>query len=70
MAADERVRPADLAAERRHDLGQPVQRVGVARAVLGVAMQRQVGQHEAEAVAQVLDERRELAVRQAGAVQQ
>ena len=33
-------------------------------------MQRQVGQHEPEAVAELLDERLELAVREAGGVQQ
>ena len=45
-------------------------RVRVARAVLGVAVQRQVGQHEPEAVAELLDERLPLAVREAGRVQQ
>ena len=42
----------------------------MARPVLGVAVQRQVGQHEAEAVAELLDERLELAVREARGVQQ
>ena len=62
VAADERVAAAGLAAEVRHDLGEPVDRVRVARAVLGVAVQRQVGQHEPEAIGEVLDERDELAM--------
>ena len=37
----------------------------MARAVLGVAVQRQVGQHDAEAVVEVLDDRLELAVAEA-----
>ena len=45
-----------------HHLGEPVERVRVARPVLGVAVQRQVGQHDAEAVGEVLDDRLELAV--------
>ena len=36
----------------------------MARAVLGVAVQRQVRQHDAEAVVESLDERRQLAVAQ------
>ena len=36
----------------------------MARAILRVAVQRQIGQHEAEAVGEVLDDRDELAVRQ------
>ena len=51
---------ADLVAEPGHHVGEPVERVGVARAVLGVAVQRQVGQHDAEAVGEVLDDRLEL----------
>ena len=70
VAADERARAADLAAERRHHVGEPVERVRVARAVLGVAVQRQVGQDHAEAVVEVLDDRLELAVAQAQRVQQ
>ena len=42
----------------------------MARAVLGVAVQRQVRQHEPEAVAELLDERLPLAVREPGGVQQ
>ena len=57
-------------AEAGHHLGEPVGRVRVARAVLGVAVQRQVGQHEPEAVAELLDQRLPLAVRQPGGVQQ
>ena len=62
VAADERPRAADVRAEAGDDLGQPVRRVRVARAVLGVAVQRQVGQHDAVAVLEALDERRQLAV--------
>ena len=70
VAADQRPRPAHLAAEAGHHLGDPVGRVGVARAVLGVAVQRQVGQHEPEAVGELLDQRLPLAVREQGRVQQ
>ena len=42
--------PSTSRAEAAEHLGEPVERVGVARAVLGVAVQRQVGQHDAEAV--------------------
>ena len=70
VAADQRPRPAHLAAEAGDHLGHPVGRVGVARAVLGVAVQRQVGQHEPEAVRELLDERLELAVGQQRRVQQ
>ena len=47
-----------------------VGRVRVARAVLGVAVQRQVGQHEPEAVGQLLHQRLPLAVREQRRVQQ
>src|SRR5215211_1824102 len=40
------------------------------RAVLGVPVQRQVGQHQPEAVGQLLDQRLPLAVRQPGGVEQ
>ena len=42
----------------------------MARAVLGVAVQRQVGQHEPEAVGELLDQRLPLAVGQQRRVQQ
>ena len=51
-------------------LGEPVQRVGVARAVLGVAVQRQVGEDSAVAVGEVLDDRLELAVAEQRRVQE
>ena len=60
---------ATSTAERGHHLGEPVERVRVARAVLGVAVQRQVGQHEPEAVAEVLDDRLPLAVAEERRVQ-
>ena len=50
VAADQRPRPEHLGGEARDHVGEPVRRVGVARALLGVAVQRQVGQHDAEAV--------------------
>ena len=62
--------PSTSRAEARHDLGEPVERVRVARAVLGVAVQRQVGQDDAEAIGQVLDGRLELLVRSSARVQQ
>ena len=40
------------------------------RAVLGVAVQRQVGQDQAESMGEVLDDRLELPVREPSAVQQ
>jgi Na+-driven multidrug efflux pump len=70
VAADQRPRPAHLAAEAGDHLGHPVRRVRVPRAVLGVAVQRQVGQHEAEAIGQLLDQRLELAVGQQRRVQE
>ena len=70
VAADERPRPAGVAAEAGEHLGEPLRRVGVARAVLGVAVQRQVGQHEPEAVGELLDQRLPLAVREQLRVQQ
>mgnify|MGYP000905579350 CR=1 FL=1 len=42
----------------------------MAGVVLGVAVQRQVGQHEPEAVGEVLDQRLELAMRQAPGVEE
>ena len=51
VAAHERPRPAHVAAEARHHLRHPVRRVGMVGAVLGVAVQRQVREHEPEAVA-------------------
>ena len=70
VAADQRPRPARLAHEAGHHLGQPVRRVGMARAVLRVAVQRQVGQHEPVAVAELLHHRLPLAVREQPRVQQ
>src|SRR4051795_12299669 len=70
VAADERARPGGVRAERRHHLGEPLQRVRVARAVLGVPVQRQVGEHDAEAVGQVLGDRLPLAVAEERGVQE
>ena len=62
VAADERSRAEHVPAEAGEDVGQPVGRVGVARAVLGVAVSGKVGQHDPEAVGQVADRRLELLV--------
>ena len=70
VAGDQRTRPHGLAAEPRHHLGQPVGRVGVAWAVLGVAVQRQIGQHHPEPRRQRRHDRLPLAVRQPQRVQQ
>ena len=51
--------------EAGQQLGQPVRRVRVARAVLGRAVQRQVGQHDAIAVRELVDDRLPLAVGEA-----
>ena len=51
-------------------LGQPLRRVRVVRAVLAVAVQRQVGQHDAVAVRELVDDRLELAVGEPLRVQQ
>ena len=50
MAAHERVRAEGVATEAGDDIGQPVRRVGMAGAVLGVAVQRQIGKDEAKPV--------------------
>ena len=48
--ATARARPARVVQEAGEHLGQPLRRVGVVRTVLAVAVQRQVGQHDAVAV--------------------
>ena len=70
VAADQRPRPEHVGGEAGHHLGEPVERVGVARAILGVAVQRQVGEHDAEAVGELLDGRLELLVGEHRRVQQ
>ncbi len=55
VAGEQRARPEHLGGEPAEHLGEPVERVGMARAVLGVAVQRQVGEHDAEAVGEPLD---------------
>ena len=70
VAADQRPRPEHLRGEPGHHLGEPVERVGVVRAILGVAVQRQVRQHDAEAVGEMLDGRLELLVGEHRRVQQ
>ena len=51
VAGDQRPRTEHLGGEPAEHLGEPVERVGVARPVLGVSVQRQVGEHDAKAVA-------------------
>ena len=70
MAPDERAGAEHLGAEAGDHLREPLGRVRVPRPGLGVAVERQVGQHQAEAVAEVLDDRLELHVREQGRVQQ
>ena len=70
VAGEQRSRPEHLGGEAAEHLGEPVERVGVARAVLGVAVQRQVGEHDAEAVGELLDRRLPLLVREQRRVQQ
>ena len=70
VSADHRPRAEHLARETGEHIGEPVLRVGVVRALLGVAVQRQVGQHDAEAVGELLDNRLELLVREHRRVQQ
>ncbi len=50
MAADQGSRAEHVGGEGAKHLGEPVERVGVARVILGVPVQRQVGEHHAEAV--------------------
>src|SRR5215211_3171544 len=70
VPAHERPRAARVADEAGEHLRQPLGRVRVPRPVLGVAVERQVGQHEPEAVAELLHQRLPLAVREAGRVEQ
>src|SRR5215211_6335760 len=70
VPAHERSRAARVADEAGEHLRQPLGRVRVPRPVLGVAVERQVGQHEPEAVAELLHQRLPLAVREAGRVEQ
>ncbi len=70
VAGEQRPRPEHLGGEAAEHLGEPVERVGMARAVLGVAVQRQVGQHHAEAVGELLDGGLPLLVREQPGVQQ
>ncbi len=62
--------PSTSAAKPHEHLGEPVERVGVARPVLGVAVQRQVGEHHAEALGQPPRDRLPLHVGEHRGVQQ
>ena len=70
VAGEERPRAEHLGAEATEHLGEPVERVGVAGMVLGVAVQRQVREHHAEAVGERIDGRFPLLVREQPGVQQ
>jgi hypothetical protein len=70
MAADQRARAADVVQERAEQIGGPLGRVGVVRAVLGVAVQRQVGEHDPVAVRELVDDGLPLAVREPLGVQE
>jgi hypothetical protein len=50
VAADQGTGAEHIRGEPGHHIGEPVERVGMARAILGVSVQRQVGEHNAEAV--------------------
>ena len=62
--------PHTSAQEAGQHLAEPLRRVRVARAVLGVAVQRQVGQHDAVAVRELVDHRLPLPVRESHRVHQ
>ena len=70
VAGEQRPRPEHLGGEPAEHLGEPVERVGIARPVLGVAVERQVGEHHAEAVGEPLDGWLPLLVREQPGVQQ
>jgi len=70
VPADHRARPEHLTAEGADDLGEPRARVGMPRAILGVAVQRQVGKHDPVAIGELLDDRLELLVGEHRRVQQ
>jgi len=70
VSHDERVRPEHVVGEAAHHLGEPVDRVGVAGAVLGVAVQREVGYHEPVALGEALGDGLPLAVGEQAGVQQ
>ncbi len=70
VAAHQGARAEDLRGEAGHHLGEPVERVGVAGTLLGVAVQGQVREHDAEAPGELLDGRLPLLVREQARVQQ
>ena len=70
VAAHERSRTQRVAAESGDHIGQPIRRVGMAGAVLGVAVEGKVREHEPKAVGQLFHHGLELAVAEPGRVQQ
>jgi len=55
VAGEQRPRAEHLGGEPAEHLGEPVERVGMARAILGVPVQREVGKHNPEAVGELVD---------------
>jgi hypothetical protein len=70
VAGEPRPRPDHLLAEAGQHVDHPVDRVGMAWAVLGVAVQGQVREHDAEAGRKRVHDRLPLAVRQPERVQE
>src|SRR5947209_6517084 len=64
------MRTGDLAAEAAEDLGEPCRRVRVTRTVLGVAVKREIGQHDAEAPRECVYGRLPLAMSETERVQE
>jgi hypothetical protein len=70
VPGEHRSRSEHLVREATEHLGEPVERVRMARVILRVAVQRQIRQHDAEALGERLDGRFPLLVRQQPRVQQ
>ncbi len=70
VARHQRARPEHVGGEAAHHLREPVDRVGMARAVLGVAVQRQVGEHDPVALGEATDDGLPLPVGEQPGVQQ
>ena len=70
VSGEQRPGTENLGDEAPEHFGVPVERVGVARVVLGVAVQWKVGQYDAEAIGELLDRGLPLLVGQERRVQQ
>ena len=64
VTSEQRARSEHLGGEPAEHLCEPVERVRVARAILGVTVEWQVGEHHAEAIGERLDGRLPLLVRE------